>query len=111
MPSSRLCSAIVGQIVTQGASSQWLQRRIAAWRSVSGNCPVSIHFTQVRKDPSATSFSALQPTVQAWQPMQDSCSRTNPQRIRADGNRRAGYTLHASRRAGRERYVRTQSAQ
>ena len=59
---------------------QELQRleRTAAERRVSGNSPCSIHFTQVRNEPSGTSFSALHATVQAWQPMHASWSSTKP---------------------------------
>ena len=39
-------------------------------RLTSGNAPSSTYLTQVRKLPSWTSFSDLQATVHAWQPMQ-----------------------------------------
>ena len=70
MPSCRWKSAVVGQISTQGASSQWLQRVTWKVRRVSGNTPFSMYFTQVRATPRGTSCSALQATEQAWQPMQ-----------------------------------------
>lgn len=65
MPSSRLNNAVVGQIVTQGASVQWLQRITPIDRSVSGNVPESTYLTQVRNCPSGTSCSVLHATVQA----------------------------------------------
>src|SRR5438876_370707 len=37
MPSFRLSSAVTGQIVTQGAFVQWLQRSTAKWRRTLGN--------------------------------------------------------------------------
>ena len=70
IPSRRLNSAVVGQISTQGASSQWLQRVTWKVRRVSGKTPFSTYLTQVRATPSGTSCSALQATEQAWQPMQ-----------------------------------------
>ena len=70
MPSLRFSSALTGQIVTQGALVQWLQRRTAKCRLTAGKRPFSWYLTQVRKLPSGTSFSLLQATVQAWQPMQ-----------------------------------------
>jgi hypothetical protein len=56
-------------MVTHGAEEQWLQRSTVKCRRTAGNDPASVYFTQVRKDPTGTSFSALQATVQAWQPM------------------------------------------
>jgi hypothetical protein len=70
IPSRRLKSAVVGQISTQGASSQWLQRVTWKVRRVSGKTPFSTYLTQVRATPSGTSCSALQATEHAWQPMQ-----------------------------------------
>jgi hypothetical protein len=78
MPSGRRKSAFVGQISMQGALSQWLQRSTVKKRRVLGNVPFSVYFTQVRKTPTGTSFSDLQATVQAWQPMQRRWSITNP---------------------------------
>jgi pectin methylesterase-like acyl-CoA thioesterase len=78
MPSGRLCRAVTGQIVTHGAAVHWLQRSTAKWRRTAGKLPTSVYFTQVRKSPSGTSFSDLQATVQAWQPMQRRWSRTKP---------------------------------
>ena len=69
IPSSRLYSAVTGQTLTHGASSQWLQRSTEKCRRVSGNSPCSMYFTHVRKTPSSTPCSALQATVHAWQPM------------------------------------------
>ncbi len=69
IPSGRRKSAVVGQISTQGASSQWLQRVTVKVRRVSGNSPFSTYLTQVRATPSGTSCSTLQATEQAWQPM------------------------------------------
>ena len=77
MPSGRRYSATVGQIVTHGASSQWLQRSTEKYRRVSGNAPFSTYFTHVRKAPSGTRFSSLHATVQAWQPMHRRWSITN----------------------------------
>ena len=65
MPSSRLNSASVGQICTHGASVQWLQRMTPKSRLVSGNCPESTYFTQVRNWPTGTLCSVLHATVQA----------------------------------------------
>ena len=65
MPSSRLYSAVVGQISTQGASVQWLHRITEKNRLVSGQAPFSTYLTQVRLTPSGTSCSVLQATVQA----------------------------------------------
>ena len=65
MPSSRLNNALVGQIVTHGASVQWLQRITPKSRRESGNVPESTYLTQVRNWPSGTSCSVLQATVQA----------------------------------------------
>src|SRR5690349_6126322 len=78
MPSDRLNRAVVGQIVTQGASVQWLQRRTPNARVDSGNVPESTYFTQVRNCPSGTRCSVLQATVQAWQPMQVRWSIAKP---------------------------------
>ena len=78
MPSGRLYSATVGQIVTHGASVQWLQRSTVKYRRVFGNWPFSMYFTQVRNAPNGTSFSALQASVQAWQPMHFRWSMTKP---------------------------------
>ena len=65
MPSSRLNSALVGQIFMHGASVQWLHRITPKSRVESGNVPESTYFTQVRNCPSGTSCSVLQATVQA----------------------------------------------
>ena len=70
MPSGRFSSALTGQIVTHGASVQWLQRSTRKWRLMSGKTPCSVYLTHVLKLPTGTSFSALQATVHAWQPMQ-----------------------------------------
>src|SRR5688572_11282388 len=78
MPSGRFSSALTGQMVTHGALLQWLQRRIAKWRRTLGKRPFSVYLTQVRKLPTGTSFSALQATVHAWQPMQRRWSIRNP---------------------------------
>ncbi len=69
MPSRRRKRAVVGQISTHGASSQWLQRVTWKVRRVSGNTPFSTYFTHVRATPRGTSCSALQATEHAWQPM------------------------------------------
>src|SRR3989304_6148113 len=69
MPSSRFLRALTGQIVTHGASVQWLHRWTRKLRLTLGNAPTSTYFTHVRKLPRGTSFSALQAVVHAWQPM------------------------------------------
>lgn len=48
IPSVRLNSAEVGQIVTQGASEQWLHRITENVRFVFGHVPFSTYFTHVR---------------------------------------------------------------
>src|SRR5688572_16740575 len=78
IPSARFESAVTGQIVTQGAFVHWLQRKTAKDRRTSGTSPCSTYLTQVRKLPTGTSFSDLQATVQAWQPMHREWSMTNP---------------------------------
>jgi hypothetical protein len=45
MPSSRLNIALVGQAVTHGASTHWLQRVTWKLRRASGNTPTSTDFT------------------------------------------------------------------
>lgn len=69
IPSGRRNRAPVGQMLTQGASEQWLHRITENDRLVSGQVPDSMYFTQVRLTPRGTSCSVLQATVQAWQPM------------------------------------------
>ena len=70
MPSARLKSAWVGQISTHGASSQWLQRITPNERRVSGNdAAVDVLHPGAELTRRGTSFSVLQATVQAWQPM------------------------------------------
>ncbi len=61
----KFSSALTGQMVIQGASVHWLQRSTANDRRTAGNSPSSVYFTQVRKSPRGTSFSALHATVQA----------------------------------------------
>lgn len=78
IPSSRRYSAVTGQISTQGASSQWLQRITEKSRRESGNSPFSIYFTQVRLTPTGTLCSDLHATVQAWQPIQRRLSMMKP---------------------------------
>src|SRR6266550_8180202 len=78
IPLSRLKRAVTGQIVMHGASSQWLHLSTEKNRRVSGYSPFSMYLTQVRNVPSGTSFSDLQATVQAWQPMHFRWSMTNP---------------------------------
>src|SRR5579875_3230128 len=78
MPSSRLKSALVGQIVTQGASVQWLQRRTPNDLVACGHSPLSTYLTQVRNWHRGTPCSVLQATVQAWQPMHVRWSMANP---------------------------------
>src|SRR5262245_50923628 len=78
MPSSRLNSALVGQILTHGASVQWLQRITAKSRGESGNVPESTYFTQVRNWPSGISCSVLHATVHAWHPMHVRWSMAKP---------------------------------
>jgi hypothetical protein len=45
MPSSRLNIALVGQAVTQGASTHWLQRVTWKLRRTSGKSPTSTDLT------------------------------------------------------------------
>src|SRR5258705_8712390 len=78
IPLSRLKRAVTGQMVMHGASSQWLHRSTEKNRRVSGYSPFSMYLTQVRNVPSGTSFSDLQATVQAWQPMHFRWSMTKP---------------------------------
>src|SRR5690349_6446998 len=91
MPSARVNSARVGQIVTHGASVQWLQRSTPKLRVLSGKVPWSTYLTQVRNWPTGTSCSVLQATVQAWQPMHVRWSIAKPYLIAVlpDGCRRA----------------------
>jgi hypothetical protein len=65
MPSRRLNSVLVGQIVTQGASSHWLQSTGKKNRRVSGNDPFSTVFTQQRLTPTGIWCSTLQAIVHA----------------------------------------------
>ena len=81
MPSSRRKRALVGQMVMQGASSQWLHRSTRKCRRLSGKVPLSTYLTQVRNSPSGTPFSALHATVQAWQPIHVRWSMTKPRRV------------------------------
>jgi len=78
MPSSRKNKASTGQISTQGASVQWLQRITEKSRRVCGNSPFSTCFTQVLLTPTGTKCSDLQAVVQAWQPMHFLLSMINP---------------------------------
>src|SRR6185503_11261258 len=78
MPSARRNSAVTGQMVMHGASSQWLHLITEKKRRVSGYSPFSMYFTHVRNVPSGTSFSDLQATVQAWQPIHFRWSMTKP---------------------------------
>jgi hypothetical protein len=70
--------APVGQQVTHGGASQWLQRsdRIS-WRTV-GNVPRVSYAIQSRLKPSGTSFSVLHATTQSMQPTQRRVSITMP---------------------------------
>ena len=65
IPSDLLNSDDVGQIVTHGASVQWLHLITEKDRLVSGQVPCSTYFTQVRFTPSGTWCSVLQATVHA----------------------------------------------
>jgi hypothetical protein len=78
IPLSRLKRAVTGQIVMHGASSQWLHLSTEKNRRVSGYSPFSMYLTHVRNVPSGTSFSDLQATVHAWQPMHLRWSMTKP---------------------------------
>src|SRR5664280_2629088 len=73
-PPSFTWLAPVGQLLTHGASVQWLQRsdRISAARS--GNSPRTSSTTQSRQKPSGTSFSALHERTHALQPTQSRVS-------------------------------------
>src|SRR5690625_1447974 len=86
MPSSRLNSALVGQIFTHGASVQWLHRITPKSRAVSGYSPESTYLTHVRNWPTGTSCSVLHATVQAWQPMHVRWSIANPYLISTSRN-------------------------
>ena len=96
----------MGQIDTQGASVQWLQRMTENDRLVSGQVPVSMYLTQVRSTPRGTSCSVLHATVQAWQPMHAVWSMTKPycNASPPDPERRCHI---GNTRAGREHYPRT----
>src|SRR4051794_41735289 len=83
IPSSRLKSALVGQISMQGASVQWLQRITPKSRVDSGKVPESTYLTQVRNCPTGIRCSVLQATVQAWQPMHVRRSIAKPYLMRA----------------------------
>ena len=87
IPSGRFESAVTGQSETQGGLVHWLQRRTAKLRLTAGNSPSSTYLTQVRNFPSGTSFSDLQATVQAWQPMHREWSMTKPSRMREEAYR------------------------
>jgi hypothetical protein len=65
IPSERLWSEDVGQIVTHGASVHWLHRMIEKERMVLGHVPCSTYFTHVRLTPSGTWCSVLHATVHA----------------------------------------------
>ena len=65
MPSVRLKSARVGQMVTQGALLHWLQRTGKKSRRVAGKVPCSTVFTQQRFTPIGIWCSALQAIVHA----------------------------------------------
>ena len=77
IPSSRMNKAVTGQMGTQGASEQWLHRMTLKARCVLGKPPFSMYLTQVRLTPIGVSCSALQATVQAWQPIHFRLSMMN----------------------------------
>ena len=77
IPSSRFSSALVGQISTQGASLHWLQRRTEAAAHLGELAGLGVLHPGAEA-PQGTSFSDLQATVHAWQPMQREWSMTNP---------------------------------
>src|SRR6516162_8445619 len=77
-PSARRYRAVTGQMVTQGAHSQWLQRITVKNRRLLGNSPFSMYLTQVRSTPTGTWCSLLHATVQAWQPIHLRLSITKP---------------------------------
>ncbi len=78
MPSSETWLAPVGQQVTQGGFSQWLQRseRISIVRS--GNVPRTSVVIQSRLKPTGTLFSVSQATTQSMQPTHLRVSMTIP---------------------------------
>src|SRR5258708_32443055 len=80
IPSGRRKSAWVGQIVVQGAESQWLHRITPKWRLVLGYSPFSMDFTQVRNTPIGTWCSSLHATLQACQAIHRFLTSTNPYR-------------------------------
>jgi hypothetical protein len=77
-PKSLTWLAPVGQHVTQGALSQWLQRseRISIFRF--GYVPDTSVVIQSRQKPCGTSFSVAQATTQSMQPTQRVVSITIP---------------------------------
>ena len=75
-PSSTLYVASTGQARTHGGSSQWLHRRGRKCFFTVGYVPTTLYGTQVRFTPSGVSYSALQATWQAMQPMQRRVSTT-----------------------------------
>jgi hypothetical protein len=78
MPLSSTCSALTGQLRTQGAFSQWLQRMGVNARFTSGNTPWSTYLTRSRQLLTGTLFSDLHATSQALQPMHASRSTRKP---------------------------------
>ena len=69
MPSSRCAVAPEGQASTQGGRSHWLHWATNGLWTRRGKVPSrTVVRTWVRACPGGTSHSALQATVQAWQP-------------------------------------------
>ena len=59
-----------GDFVKDGGARAWLHPVKMYFPLMAGYVPSSTYLTDVRKLLTGTSFSDLQATVQAWQPMQ-----------------------------------------
>ena len=70
VPPGPTYEAPVGHTLTQGASSQWLQRCEVISMVRLGNCPFTTVWIQSRLKPSATLFSVLQAVTHAVHPTQ-----------------------------------------
>ena len=80
LPKSWTWLAPVGQQLTHGGRSQWLQRSEVIVSRRSGIVPSSRWLIQSRQKPSGTSFSVLQATTQSMQPTHWRVSMTIPKR-------------------------------
>ena len=85
-PKSCTWLAPVGQQVTHGGRSQWLQRSEVMVRCRSGIAPSSRWLIQSRQWPSGTSFSVLHATTQSMQPTHCRVSITMPRRAMAQAS-------------------------